>query len=385
LGANAHALLTKGWWGDVSAAGGWNIRILNDGAVEYDINFTGHEIQAKTTTFPVIAGQENHIIVACNKDHLSPQQQMILVNGVAQPITIYEPAGGTTFSDAAYPLRIGRMYYGLSPTYINYFNGAMDEVVLYNKRLDYRRALVHAQSAGFTVAPSAFIAGCLASGPVALYPHEAGIVRIDHSDNANDCTTTTAVTDTTGQDGGAGSYDGTTSFQSAPNITPTQDLALGSNVMTIETIISVASLANYRMIAAKGRITHEGWNSYIDITTGRLFMEVCYSSTAGSFRSGTGLSINTFYHIVIVVQGDATNSSGIRKMYINNVAETIVHVTSPVGSQGSDAAYAFKLGTRSNAGDANQFFFSGKEDTVALYNRELSAAEVAAHFALTGL
>lgn len=224
----------------------------------------------------------------------------------------------------------------------------------------------------------------LANAPVVYYRHEAGALEIDSSGNGHDATSTVNVSEVAGIVGNAGSYNGTSSRQAVPAAAGLNDLMAGSSILTVEALINPSALVTARSIMGKGWVQTRGWLSYLN-GSGTLGFGIHHSTTDMVFQSTTALSTGTPYHVVMVFSGDASGSGGTKKMYINGASDTVALVSAGVGTRPTDAGDALDIGVgRSSVGTFFRWF-SGLLDEVALYNRELSAAEVAADFALSGI
>lgn len=375
-------IITKGKGGATGT--GWYFYVTTGGHLRIVVAY-GVSHGTFRSTDPILTAQDYHVVVEINGIYASGSiYAKLYVNGLLVPITHLSGVGGGYIGDAGEPLILGYLNLnGTTPT--SFYDGIEDEIALYDYTLPQKRVEVHAANLGYVITNVAYVNAVVAANPVAYYRQNPNQLYSDYSDNANDCTSTTAVTEAAGQIEGSGSYNGTTSNQVAPGVLATSDLALGSAIISIECLIYVTSLASVRCFASKGRNATEGWNFNVQ-TDGSIRANTHYSILNLTFACPAAtISINTWYHVVIVMQGNSTSVTGVRKMYINSVAQTITHVADPSGVQGSDAAETLALGARRGAGGSLEAFFAGRQESLAVYNRELSSAEVAAHFALTGL
>lgn len=379
--------------GGANANGGWEVYTQVDGHLVFAAPTNG-VTTLRAISASTLSATDWHHVVIIGQGGRDSDQCAFYIDGVLEEHNsgMTEPGVGASglFVDTANDFRIGCGTDDPTGALLNFFQGYLDEVALYNKRLSSGRILSHALTLGFPY-PHAYVAEVLQDTPIAYYRHEGDsvnhIVGDDWTAHSNTATPSGTLNSIAGIIGDAADYTAGP-YQLAPNLAGVnQDLALGSNVFTVEAIVKVDSLTTARGIAAKGvSASTSGWCVFIN-TTGLLEAQVNYGTTRGIFRSPAGsIVINTWYHVVAVCQGDATSSTGIRKMYINNVSQTLTHISDPVGSQASDSARSLVLGARRNSADgAYDILMDGKMDELAIYNRELSAAEVAAHFALTGL
>ena len=107
----------------------------------------------------------------------------------------------------------------------------------------------------------------------------------------------------------------------------------------------------------------------------RLFFSNTISGSQRTIETATNLTTNTWYHAVFTTSYDNTNTT--MKIYTNGV-ETASGTWS--GSQGGDGGNYFSVGDGYNA---NWYRFDGQVPMVKIYNRALSAAEVAQNFNAT--
>lgn len=107
----------------------------------------------------------------------------------------------------------------------------------------------------------------------------------------------------------------------------------------------------------------------------RLFFSNTISGSQRTIETATNLTTNTWYHAVFTTSYDNTNTT--MKIYTNGV-ETASGTWS--GSQGGDGGNYFSVGDGYNA---NWYRFDGQVPMVKIYNRTLSAAEIAQNFNAT--
>lgn len=389
-----QTLLSKDYaWEDSGANGngGWRVELLTDGTLKFAAPTTG-AATLRVISATALSIQTWHHVIVIGQGGTSSSECAFYIDGVLeeQNSGMTEPSVGAVglFPDDANDLRLGCSTDDPTGALIRFFDGVLDEVALYAGRLGSGRALTHALAIGMNY-PHAFVEEILLDSPVAYYRHEGdsvnGIVGDDWSPNGNTAVPNTTLNSAAGTIGDAGNYTAGP-YQDAPNVAGVnQDLAAGSSVFTIEVIVNPTNLASIRAIASKGRVANEGWDLNIQ-TNGAVRMNIHYSVLGGSFETpAAAVTTGAWYHLVIVAQGDATSVSGIRKAYVNGSPVAVTHVANPSGALGSDAARSLRIGVRTNAAGANEQLMSGLIDELVIYNRELLAAEVASHFALTGL
>lgn len=371
--------------------GGWSLMLNSVGNMYFRAENTSSGLQTHENT--VLTTNTWHHIICVGQGGNNGNAVYYWVDGVFADknsgITVDSVGGTGIYVDTGNDLKLG-VSTDNAGALLNFFPGILDEVSLYNVRLTSWRALQHILAAGFP-GPHAYVTSVINSSPKAFYRLQGdttnGVMLDDWTPQVNTAALSGSVAYGTGQIGSAGTFGGGANSLNAPNTSSVQDLASDGNIFTLEVLLRTTSLATAQLLGSKGvPASSEGW--YINITTaGEINCVVNYPTTVGQFKSAAStIAINTWYHVVVICQGNATSSTGIRKIYVNNVSKTITHVSNPTGVYTSDSAKRLVVGGRRNVGDtAYELGFVGKMEEWALYNRELTSTEVASHFALTGL
>jgi hypothetical protein len=98
-----------------------------------------------------------------------------------------------------------------------------------------------------------------------------------------------------------------------------------------------------------------------------------YSNTSGALTSIQG----SWTHVVATYDGSGANTG--QKIYINGESQTLTRATGTIGSGAyvamENTAYPLKIGSLLSG-----YFFTGDLDEASMWNKELSAIEVAAYF-----
>ncbi|MBI2624582.1 LamG domain-containing protein [Candidatus Parcubacteria bacterium] len=114
-----------------------------------------------------------------------------------------------------------------------------------------------------------------------------------------------------------------------------------------------------------------GW--YINITTGISFVQR-FSLSQALWLNGSGtITSGVWNHVVITYNKSATANNP--AMYINGSSVSVTKITSPFGTADTDSARSLVIGNRPTDTATG---FDGLIDEVRIYNRALTAAEVAA-------
>jgi hypothetical protein len=198
----------------------------------------------------------------------------------------------------------------------------------------------------------------------------SGTTATDYSGNGNNGTLTNGPIWTPGQLGGALSFDGVNDWVDIgnPNIlNPVNAISVCAWVKT------PAPTPTIQMVVNKD---DAGFQYVLRITgSGQMFFRVSNAATTvfPSITGNTTLLANTWYHAC----GTYTNAgNGAVNLYLNGIADATTVTGSITMANNNNRHVA--IGNRYSALD---FPFSGVIDDVRIYNRELSASDVAALYA----
>ncbi len=177
---------------------------------------------------------------------------------------------------------------------------------------------------------------------------------LTNSTNQGTWTANATVNYTTGKIGNAGMFNGVSDYVNAGN-----DASLNiTNVITIEARINVRNVSTlWQGLVSKGVGGQNGYR--IALGSGqRLYVEI----NNNALYSNTVLSNGVWYYVVATANG--TNIS----IYVNGIGNSMASTTLPgVSSNNLSIGY---LGT----------YFNGSIDEVRIYNRALSASEIATQY-----
>jgi hypothetical protein len=107
----------------------------------------------------------------------------------------------------------------------------------------------------------------------------------------------------------------------------------------------------------------------MDNNTGRFVIWSDYGSESGIF-STSALTANTWNHVTVI------QNSGICSIYINGVLDSAQSLPNPVLSQ----SFRVLLGARATSGSSAGAYLPGRIAVAKIYNRALSAQEVAQNY-----
>lgn len=240
-----------------------------------------------------------------------------------------------------------------------YLNGFIDEVRVYNRALSATEIWNLYQAGGGANLNSADSQGDALERGLSGYwklDDGSGTSATDASTNGNTGTLTNGPTWTTGQIGGAVSFDGSDDYV---NTTSTIDTSL----YTVCSWVYPQSNGLYqRIITTPSGNTHKWLLTFSDTVSNSQFI---FSRNSGSeMGTGTGAtSLNTWHHVCGV--WDGTTSS----VYLDGVSKSNSVEVGWVYGAGS----GLSIGRRHD----NNYYFQGRLDEVRVYNRALSAEEIA--------
>ena len=284
----------------------------------------------------VINGGWNHLVGVVNGTH-----QFLYINGVLRDSDAIQ--GGDIMADTS-NLIFGR---GPSPTTGNTVDSTIDEIRIYNRSLsaDEVKELY------------------LSKGLVGHWKMDAdqrnATSTFDSSGYNNHGLISGAILTNEGRFKEGMKFDGVNNNIS---ITHSQSVNLSGN-LTISTWINPSQTTVLKDVLRKYDPTGIKLNYWILIdATGQVQFYIGGASTANAARSVTLLSPNNWYHITGVYNG-TTN------IYINGIYEAIA-VTSLAPIVNTQNVHI-------GGGYTDTRFFNGSIDEVRIYNRALSASEVA--------
>lgn len=259
-----------------------------------------------------------------------------LMNSVAMTGNLRATTNGT--------LQIGR--YG--PTFGQYFDGRIDDVRVYERALSAEEIRRLART--YT----------LDSGKVAHWPldESAGTTAKDLVGVSNGTTVNAPVwAPTAGQVGGT--LDNLSALTIVGWIRPD---TLGEGP-SLGRIIGKTST----------NTTTGGWTLNLD-TTNRLTFDVDYATTDFRRRAANNsITLGQWQQVAVTWTGSATATNA--KLYVNGVETSYATTTNGTGGRVNDAAQSISIGNPPGLTDRS---FDGKIDNVRIYNRVLTATEIAA-------
>ncbi|MFA9262145.1 MAG: LamG-like jellyroll fold domain-containing protein [Undibacterium sp.] len=260
-----------------------------------------------------------------------------------------------------------------SGTVLNYFNGSIDEVRIYNRALSvaeikslYDRGAPDRTNSSSSQAQGT---GRLDSGLKAYYPLDngSGTTATDASTNGNNGTLTNGPTWTTGQIGGAVTFDGSDDYVGLP--------AKVFGILPRGTASFWVKGTNYT--AGQHFIYEEGagFNNFAAVwpDSSSSSMTLNVGSNTAINTTKTNFSTGTWYQIAINWDGTTAN------VYVNGVLDkSVAH-----GYSASTTSGGLPQIGRYLAGGSGGGYFNGSVDEFRVYNRVLSADEVGELYRLT--
>ena len=201
----------------------------------------------------------------------------------------------------------------------------------------------------------------LIDGLVAYYRLEGNSNDLKGSNNGTDTAITYSVAN--GKIGQGAGFNGTTSQIALPNLGIS-----GGSARTISCWASTTNVSALQTLYGSGTQTTEAaCNLYIGQAAGNIYQ----SFNGNDYYTGNVLSINTFYHIVLVYDGGILSTSTVH-IYLNGTAQTLTKVGGGTGAANTTSSTS---GIGYDATVAGRIL-TGAEDEVAIWSRALSATEV---------
>ena len=280
----------------------------------------------------------------------------IYVDGVLEAGSWWIGTGNVAAYSDNGGLDIGRFI-----TAIQYYNGLIDEVRIYNRALSAEEVLSH-----YNTQKHLFVKdGTLDSGDTSLvgYWKFNSDSATDYSGQNNQGTVYGAVNTSDGKFRDALSFDGVNDYVDAGN-----GASLAPQNITIDAWIKPASVTgvNYRIVDRAYTSGQYSYQFFISSTTGKLaFMTSAGGTVYTTLDGNTPLTANNWHHVV------ATSDGSNKRVYLNGVQDNSVAWVNNI-KQGTD---------KTNIGAANGANnFNGTIDEVRIYNRSLSAEEIKQHY-----
>lgn len=201
------------------------------------------------------------------------------------------------------------------------------------------------------------------------YDENFGTTAFDSAD-ANDGALVNGPVWTTGQVGGALSFDG---FNDHVEVPDSDSLDITGD-LTLEAWIEPDSVIYTAQGEIIGKWVAGNASYYFAIRDGYLQMRI--SANGSDYynieeTSNANLSIDTWYHVVGVYDASEQDI----KLYINGVVEESTTVEGIIPSIIHSGSAKVKIG-----GFSPGYYFDGKIDEVAIYDRVLTACEICQHY-----
>jgi N,N-dimethylformamidase beta subunit-like protein/uncharacterized protein DUF4082/concanavalin A-like lectin/glucanase superfamily protein/fibronectin type III domain protein/BACON domain-containing protein/Big-like domain-containing protein len=191
------------------------------------------------------------------------------------------------------------------------------------------------------------------------FDEASGTTVSDTSPTANSGSVVGALRSTTGRFGGALSFDGVNDRVTVPDV-PALDLTTG---MTLEAWVSPTAVNDWRTVMLKERAGNLVYSLYGSSDNGRpsAFVQTPLESDV---RGTAALAVNTWAHLASTYDGTTL------RLYVNGTQ---------VASRAVSGSITASTGVLSIGGNGSWGeWFAGLIDEVRVYNRALSASEVAA-------
>lgn len=242
-------------------------------------------------------------------------------------------------------LTIGAAYTFGTDGYSKLFNGQLDDVRIYN------RALTATEISKLYSSGQVIRKQVSNQGLVGYWSFNEGFgTKADDSSGNGNTGTITGATWTDGKRGKALSFDGNSSKVTLPSI------QAGTNMSIAAWIKKNTSTGQRSFFSSRSGGTYLGLNG------AKIFLYENNATPKGITSSSDVIQIGQWQHIV------ATSDGSITTFYVNGVQVYQANQTRPGGSGGAGIGWDPEIGTE---------FWDGIIDEVRVYNRALSATEIA--------
>ncbi|MGB5725661.1 MAG: LamG-like jellyroll fold domain-containing protein [Thiogranum sp.] len=244
-----------------------------------------------------------------------------------------------------------------------YWSGRLDDIRLFDRRLS-----------------AAEIAELAAPPPLLPIAHwklddGTGLTAID-SEGGHDGALANGPSWATGQDNGALDFDGTDDYVDLTSDAELDDLFVGgATVMAWIYPRSWGESVNGRILDKTSEISgdRDGWMIAVKGDTPAIQFAQGFTGVRGFWRSQSGtVALNAWVHVAVVY--DASSDANDAEIYLDGVKQSPLVEITPSGTIRSDASISLRMG---NWAQDTTRTFDGIIDDVRIYDRMLSAAEIA--------
>ncbi len=314
-------------------------------------------------------------VITTNTTSYASNSFLIYADGILQSSTANSDSTSGGYATSTYTAKLGTR----GPASDAFFNGNLDEVRVYNRALSaneiksfYDRGSPDRAntSAGQKQGTSNLDSGLFAYFP---FDENTGTSTADKSVNANNGTLTNGPTWTTGQIGSAVNFDGTNDHVSFATKIPRKG-TISAWVNTTEAL-SLCTYSNVFAAETPGSHVQLQFNS---CSVGYNHWELLYRGSYGTYADVAGPTYTSTseyqgWHHLTATWDDAVGAT----LYIDGaLAGSSTTTTGAVDDATATTGYLGSFG-------GVQDYYSGKIDETRLYDRILSADEVAQLYRLT--
>lgn len=283
-------------------------------------------------------------------------------------VSSYVPAGSKDGGSSA-PFLIGA---GTNSSLVKteFMTGSVDEVRVYNRALSADDV-----SRLYKLQKPKVAGGTNSNGLVGYWPLDegSGIRAEDMSTNSNNGTLTNGPTWVVGKNGGALSFSSTSSqYLDIPN---ESNFDFANTTFTVSEWIKTTQAGLGTLVGKNDRdVNNNGWVSFVNVAgnLNKFAFQLKGSGGVGIERySNTSVNDGLWHHVVAVVTTDTvTAANNIISIYIDGILDqgSILQVNPYIANNNT-----VKIGRRDT-----QDYYDGQMDDVRIYNRGLSAIEIAA-------
>ena len=298
----------------------------------------------------------NHIVVVWDTTN---DYGSVYLNGT---LTL---SGTSAITDDVWTPNEGLVFFGSHPNNGNYFTGQLDEVRLYDYALTASEiAGLYAQGSASKTIVNAGQNSQITDGLVGLWSFNgsdlSGTTAYDRSGQGNNGTLTDGPTVYPGKVGQALSFNGTSA---------SVNLGQPAVLQTLNAPMTISSWVRFPTAPVSGHnytIIGRGYDWQIEILPTQKVSFRRWSSYS-DVQGVSALSATSWYHVVVTV---FTSGSDNVLIYVNGQLDKTGTMTTPFNTSASNTRISGYI-------QADIDYFNGLIDEVRIYNRALSAAEIA--------
>jgi len=349
--SNEGAVASTGPW----QSKGWNFQVMNEASDKVSINlfviFDGDDGHWESpVTIPINTWAH---VAATYNDDATGNDAAIYINGISQTVTESSTPTGSYTSDSGEDFIIGN-----NPPTTRTFDGLIDEIAIYSRALNQSEIMRNYEK-GFKRIKDESAVYCdncsRMHNNFAVFPSD--LANVSAREPAADPDLTAE-----GKHGSALVFDGVDDYLDCGN-----DSSLRPNEIGLELWFKSSATPNNDILAGVRNSAYDGYHLFLD-TAAKIRWLVAEDASSWKLEliGDNAIAAGTWYHVV------GTYESGDGRFFVDGVQQS--QTSSATGNPYYIPA-SFILGMSY----AQERYFNGTLDSVAIYNRTLSAWEIRQH------